>query len=107
MNNSTPYAFLDHHKNCEFLVRECKALSIREVVELFDISKSTVRRKYDEVIFPMFKVAGTVRGFRCWINVAIRNPQEIIRVFQKENPVDSDPQDSSSSDETLKVVSNG
>ena len=87
MNNSTPYTFLDHHKNCEFLVRECKALSIKEVVELYDISKSTVRRKYDEGIFPMFKVAGTVRGFRCWINVAIRNPQEIKRVFQKENPV--------------------
>ena len=107
MNNSTPYAFLDHHKNCEFLVRECKALSIREVVELFDISKSTVRRKYDEGIFPMFKVAGTVRGFRCWINVAIRNPQEIKRVILKENHQDYDPEDSSLSDETLKVVSNG
>ena len=55
----------------------------------------------------MFKVAGTVRGFRCWINVAIRNPQEIKRVFLKENPVEYDPQDSSLSDETLKVVSNG
>ena len=77
------------------------------MVELFDISKSTVRRKYDEGIFPMFKVAGTVRGFRCWINVAIRNPQEIKRVFLKENPQDYDPEDSSLSDETLKVVSNG
>ena len=34
------------------------------------------------------------------------NPSQS-QVFQKENPVDSDPQDISLSDETLKVVSNG
>ena len=67
----------EHHKNCGALVRDCKALSVSEVAELYAISQLTVRRKIKAGSFPMFKIMNRIRGFKCWITVAIRNPELI------------------------------
>jgi hypothetical protein len=47
----------------------------------------------------MFKILNRVRGFSCWISVAIRNPELI-----KENLGDQNPQEFST-DKTLREVS--
>jgi DeoR/GlpR family transcriptional regulator of sugar metabolism len=75
----------EHHNNCGAIVRDCKALSVSEVAELYSISESTIRRHIDLNKFPMFKVMNRVRGFKCWVTVAIRNPKNIYYP-KEENP---------------------
>ena len=72
MSDSFPY--YDHHTNCKHLVRDCRAVSIKEIAREFSLSKSTVRRHYDNGTLPLFKIANTVRGYRCWIGAILRNP---------------------------------
>jgi len=84
----SPNYWSEHHKNCGALVRDCKALSVSEVAELYAISQLTVRRKIKAGSFPMFKIMNRIRGFKCWISVGIRNPELI-----KENLGDQNPQD--------------
>jgi hypothetical protein len=80
MNESSPLSFYECHQNCEYITRNCKAMTINDVASTFGIHRNTVRRKYDEGSIPMFKVAGTIRGFKCWITVSIRNPEEIEKI---------------------------
>ena len=80
MNESSPLSFYECHQNCEYITRNCKAMTINDVANTFGIHRNTVRRKYDEGSIPMFKGAGTIRGFKCWITVSIRNPEEIEKI---------------------------
>jgi hypothetical protein len=102
MNNSSPFEFLEHHPSCEYITRDCKALTVKEFAELYQIAEITVRKKYLNGKLPMYKVAGRVRGFKCWLGVSIRNP-EVIKKIQKENPAIS--LDISSTDKNLVEVS--
>ena len=72
--NDSSFNFFDHHTNCEHLVRDCRAVSIKEIAREFSLSKSTVRRHYDNGTLPLFKIANTVRGYRCWVGAVLRNP---------------------------------
>ncbi len=87
------------HSNCKHIVRECKAMSIKDVAKHYGIAEITVRKKYLNGTFPMFKILNRVRGFSCWISIAIRNPELI-----KENLGDQNPQEFST-DKTLREVS--
>jgi hypothetical protein len=66
--------FLEHHKNCKHLVRDCRAVSIKELANEFSLGISTVRRHYDNGTLPLFKIANTIRGYRCWVGAVLRNP---------------------------------
>ena len=68
------FNFYDHHKNCKWLVNDCRAISIKELANEFTISKSTVRRHYDNGTLPLFKIANTIRGYKCWVGAVLRNP---------------------------------
>ena len=66
----------EHHNNCQHLVRNCKALSVKEVAEKYNLSTSTIRRKYKAGQFPvMYKLFGRVMAFECWTNVFVREQQ--------------------------------
>jgi hypothetical protein len=72
--SDSSFNYFEHHTNCKHLVRECRAVSIKEIAREFSLSKSTVRRHYDNGTLPLFKIANTVRGYRCWIGAVLRNP---------------------------------
>jgi len=99
MSESIPSTYDECHSNCKHIVRECKAMSIKDVAKHYGIAEITVRKKYLNGTFPMFKILNRVRGFSCWISVAIRNPELI-----KENLGDQNPQEFST-DKTLREVS--
>ena len=44
------------HPNCKHIVRECKAMSIKDVAKHYGIAEITVRKKYLNGTFPMFKI---------------------------------------------------
>ena len=77
----------DHHANCEYLIRSCSCLTLKQVSDKWGVAESTLREKKAQGKLPtFFKLLGRVKTFECWFSIWLKEQQiekpPAMRVFK-------------------------
>ena len=74
MTEINPY--LNCHHNCEYIVRDCSCLTLKQVSDKWGIPESTLREKRTKQELPtFFKLFGRVKTHECWFKVWLNEHQ--------------------------------